>query len=108
MVYILSLVSAAFYGAADFTGGCASRRASTLTVVTISQFAGLLTLLLALPFVGPASPHVADVVWGAGAGVAGACGVGLLYRALAIGTMGVVAPTTSVAAVVIPVLASLL
>lgn len=108
MVYILSLLSAAFYGAADFTGGFASRRASMFTVVTISQSAGLLTLVLAMPFLGPASPHVADLAWGAGAGVAGAFGVGLLYRALAIGTMGVVAPTTSVAAVVIPVLASLL
>jgi drug/metabolite transporter (DMT)-like permease len=108
MVYILSLLSAAFYGAADFTGGFASRRASTFTVVAISQFTGLLTLLAMLPLLGPASPRTADFAWGAGAGVAGAFGVGLLYRALAIGTMGVVAPTTSVAAVVIPVLASLL
>jgi len=58
-----------------------------------------------LPLLGPASPIGADYAWGAASGVAGGFGVGLLYRALAIGTMGVVAPTTSVCAVVIPVLA---
>jgi drug/metabolite transporter (DMT)-like permease len=61
-----------------------------------------------LPLLGPASPHAADFAWGAASGLAGGFGVGLLYRALAIGTMGVVAPTTSVCAVVIPVLAGFL
>jgi drug/metabolite transporter (DMT)-like permease len=108
MVYLLALLSAAFYGAADFTGGFASRRAPMFSVVTISQLAGLLSLLPVLPLLGPASPHAADFAWGAASGLAGGFGVGLLYRALAIGTMGVVAPTTSVCAVVIPVLAGLL
>ena len=36
MVYLLALVSAAAYGAADFTGGFASRRAPMFTVVTIT------------------------------------------------------------------------
>jgi hypothetical protein len=36
--------------------------------------------------------------------MAGSLGVALLYRALAIGTMGVVAPITAVCAVVVPVL----
>jgi drug/metabolite transporter (DMT)-like permease len=108
MVYILSLLSAVAYGAADFTGGFASRRAPMFSVVTISQLAGLSSLLPVLPLLGPTSPHAADVAWGAASGLAGGFGVGLLYRALAIGTMGVVAPTTSVCAVVIPVLASLL
>jgi drug/metabolite transporter (DMT)-like permease len=76
-----------------------------LAVVTLSQFSGLAALLLALPFLPPSSPVAADFVWGAAAGLAGSVGVGLLYRALAIGTMGVVAPTTSVCAVAIPVLA---
>lgn len=108
MVYLLALLSAVAYGAADFTGGFASRRAPMFSVVTISQFAGLVSLLLALPFLGPASPHAADYAWGAASGIAGGFGVGLLYRALAIGTMGVVAPTTSVCAVIIPVLADVL
>ena len=104
MVYLLALLSAALYGAADFIGGSASRRASMFAVVTVSQFSGLVALLLTLPLLPPASPATADLAWGAAAGLAGSLGVGLLYRALAIGTMGVVAPTTSVCAVVIPVL----
>ena len=47
------------------------------------------------------------MLWGAAAGIAGTLGVGLLYRALAIGTMGVVAPITAVCAVALPVLVSL-
>jgi drug/metabolite transporter (DMT)-like permease len=108
MVYLLSLLSAALYGAADFIGGSASRRAPMLAVVATSQFAGLVALLLVLPLLPSAAPAGADLAWGAGAGLAGSVGVGLLYRALAIGTMGVVAPTTSVCAVVIPVLAGFL
>jgi drug/metabolite transporter (DMT)-like permease len=46
--------------------------------------------------------------WGAAAGVAGGVGVALLYRALAIGTMGIVAPVTAVCAVIVPVAAGLL
>ena len=48
MVYILALLSAALYGAADFIGGSASRRASMFAVVTLSQGSGLVALLLAL------------------------------------------------------------
>jgi hypothetical protein len=41
MVYILALGSAALYGAADFLGGVASRRASTVVIVLTSQGVGL-------------------------------------------------------------------
>ena len=101
--YLFALASAAFYGAADFLGGFASRRASTVAIVVVSQAAGLLPLGLLL-FVLPAEPTRQDFVWGAAAGLAGGTGVALLYRALAIGTMSVVAPTTAVCAVMLPVL----
>ena len=42
-------------------------------------------------------------MWGAAAGLAGGIGVALLYRALAIGSMAVVAPVTAVCAVTLPV-----
>jgi drug/metabolite transporter (DMT)-like permease len=103
VVYFLALASAALYGAADFLGGLASRRASTVAIVLISQAAGLLPLALLL-FILPAAPSSQDFIWGALAGLAGSVGVALLYRALAIGTMSVVAPTTAVCAVILPVL----
>ena len=102
MVYVLALASAALYGAADFLGGLASRRASTIAIVFISQIAGLIPLAVLL-FVLPSAPSRDDFIWGTIAGLAGSAGVALLYRALAVGTMSVVAPTTAVCAVMLPV-----
>lgn len=106
MPFFLALCSAAFYGSADFLGGLATRRAAAIPVVFISQGAGLLVVLLLIPMLATAAPTRADVAWGMLAGFGGGVGVALLYHALAIGTMSVVAPTTAVCAVAIPVLAS--
>jgi drug/metabolite transporter (DMT)-like permease len=103
VAYFLALASAVLYGTADFLGGLASRRASTIAIVLVSQAAGLVPLTLLL-FVLPGAPSGQDFVWGAIAGLAGSVGVALLYRALAIGTMSIVAPTTAVCAVMLPVL----
>jgi len=108
MVYLAALASSVLYGAADFLGGLASKRASTAWVVAIAQSSGLLVLVGTIGFLPQADPARADVLWGALAGLAGTLGVGLLYRALAIGTMGVVAPITAVCAVALPVLVSIL
>jgi len=104
--YLLAILSAVCYGAADFTGGIVTRRASAIPVVLISQASGLVLVALVLPLLPAASPRPADLWWGAGAGLAGGIGVALLYYALATGTMSVVAPTTAVAAVGIPVITS--
>ena len=106
MIYLWALGSAVLYGAADFTGGLATRRASTIPIVFLSQLSGLVSLLLLLPLLEAATPTRLDMVWGVVAGLTGGVGVALLYRALAIGTMAVVAPTTAVCAVTIPVVVS--
>ena len=108
MVYLLAIASAVFYGAADFTGGLTTRRAGAIPVVLLSQASGLVLLALILPLLPSASPTRPDLLWGAAAGLTGGVGVALLYRALAIGTMAVVAPTTAVCAVAIPVMVSVL
>ena len=107
MLYALALASAAVYGAADFLGGLASRRTSAIAIVVVSQCAGLIALLLMLPFLPAASPVASDWVWGAVAGVAGGTGVALLYRALAITSMAIAAPITAVCAVTVPVAVSI-
>lgn len=107
MAYVLALLSAGCYGAADFTGGLATRRAAALLVVLVSQACGLVLVTLALPLLPAATPHPADLWWGAAAGLAGGIGVALLYRALATGTMSIVAPTTAVTAVALPVVTSI-
>jgi drug/metabolite transporter (DMT)-like permease len=103
---VLALASALVYGAADFCGGMASRRATAFVVVALSQAAGLVALLVVLPAVG-GSPTVADLAWGAGAGLAGSGGLVLFYRALAAGVMSVVAPVTALTAAAVPVLVGL-
>ncbi|HET7423230.1 MAG TPA: DMT family transporter [Gemmatimonadales bacterium] len=108
MAYLLALASALMYGAADFTGGLATRRAATIPVVIFSQFSGLVLLALLLPILPGSFPARADLLWGVAAGLTGGGGVALLYRALAVGRMAVVAPTTAVCAVVIPVVAAML
>jgi uncharacterized membrane protein len=108
MPYLLALVSALLYGAADFTGGLATRRAGVLPVLVVSQLSGLVLLLLLLPLLPAASPSRADLLWGLSAALTGSVGVALLYHGLAIGRMAVVAPTTAVCAVAIPVLVSVL
>ena len=100
----LALTSALVYGAADFLGGLATKRGSTVfSAVVCSQATGLLLVLFALPFLPPASPTAADLAWGAASGLAGGIGLAFLYRGLAVGVMSVVAPVTAVCAVIIPV-----
>jgi drug/metabolite transporter (DMT)-like permease len=108
MAAFLALASAALYGAADFIGGLAARQAATVAIVILSQASGFVLLALALPVLPAASPAPRDLAWGALAGLSTGIGVALLYRALAVGTMAVVAPVTAVCAVLVPVAADLL
>src|SRR4051812_41128500 len=104
MIEILALAFAVLYGSADFFGGLTARRANTIATVVWSQFAGLVLLLLVLPFLPAPTFSSRDWIGGFVAGFSGGIGVAFLYRALAVGTMAVVAPTTAVIAAMIPVL----
>jgi drug/metabolite transporter (DMT)-like permease len=102
---LLGLGAAAVWGAGDFGGGLASRRTPVYGVVIVSQFTGgLLALGLALA-TGGTVPAGRDLLICAIAGGLGALGITMLYRGLALGRMGVVAPITGVLAAVIPVIA---
>jgi drug/metabolite transporter (DMT)-like permease len=105
MQVAFGLCAALFYGAADFCGGFAAKRAPVVTVTVVSQFVGLLLLVAALPFF-PGANHVSDYAWGFAGGICGAAGIALLYHALSIGKMGVVSPVTSVLAAALPVIVS--
>lgn len=105
--FLLAIASAVCYGAADFTGGLVTRRVAAIPVVLLSQGSGLVLVALALLLLPRASPVAADLWWGAASGLAGGVGVALLYHALAIGTMSVVAPTTALTAVAVPVVTSI-
>jgi uncharacterized membrane protein len=102
---IFGLAAAVAWGAGDFGGGLASRRVPVYGVVLVSQAAGgALCLALAL-ILGESFPTGKDLLVCIAAGLVGGLGITMLYRGLAIGRMGIVAPITGVLAAVIPVTA---
>jgi drug/metabolite transporter (DMT)-like permease len=100
---LLALLSAVFYGVADFLGGVAARRARALGATTAAQGLGLVVVALALPLFPAPVPSAAGALWGVGAGLTGAVGVALLYYGFAVGRVSVVAPVTAVCSISIPV-----
>ena len=99
----LALSSALAYGAADFIGGVGARRHSLWQVVLVGQTAGALVMVSAgLLLWG--SPSAPDFAWALLAGVGSATGSIFLFRGLACGRMGLVAPISAVVAAVLPVL----
>jgi len=107
VVLILALLSAVFYGTADFLGGLGARRDVPLAVTVFAQGVGFVLALLALPLFPAPPPGTAGMLWGVGAGLTGGLGVALLYYGLAVGRVSVVAPVTAVCAIAIPVLVAL-
>ncbi len=104
MSLFLAGLSAVLFGAGDFLGGLITRRVSVLTVVLWSQLAGLGLVVVLSPLVTTGAVAGRDLGWGAGAGLAGAAGLVVLYRGLASGRMSVVAPVTALAGAVVPLL----
>ena len=98
------LASAVSWGAGDFSGGLASRRAPATGVVIASQGIGVALLVLLAIVTGEAAPTPGQLGWAALAGANGAFGLLALYSALASGRMGIAAPVSGVVGAVVPVL----
>jgi drug/metabolite transporter (DMT)-like permease len=77
-------------------------------VVAVSQLYGLALIILLVRAFPPDSYTVADFGWGAAAGMSGGAGLVALYRGLAHGRMGVVAPIAAGVGAVVPALFGLL
>jgi drug/metabolite transporter (DMT)-like permease len=104
---LLALLTAVSYGVGDYSGGRASRLASTLSVTATSHLLGLAGLTLLALAAGADEVRAADLALGAAAGVFGFLGIVLLYRGLAGSAMTVVSPVSAVVAAVVPVVAGL-
>ena len=98
----LGLIGALAYGGADFYGGLASRRSSTILTTLGVALVGLVGLALTSPFVAAVSSYDAWF-FGAASGLAGAIGIGLLYGSLAIGPMSILSPATAFISAIVPV-----
>lgn len=107
MLAVAFALGAAFsWGSADFLGGLTTRRASLWAVVLGSQAVGLAGAALVVAFTGTGWPGL-HAVWPVLlGGVASVIAISSFYKALAIGSMSIVAPISATNAV-IPFLAGL-
>ena len=110
MLALLALASSAFWGTSDFFAGLKARTIAPPAVVAVTQgFAFLALSVILLVRHSGFSPSFSGngPLWAIAAGASGAVGLVCFYTALASGTMGVVAPISSLGALV-PVFLGLL
>ena len=77
-----------------------SRKLDLLAVLLVSQAMGLAPLLVIVALRGEPVPDGAEPLWAALGGLAGVIGLASFYRALALGTMAIVAPISGLAATI--------
>lgn len=97
------LASATSWGAGDFSGGLATKRAPVFTVAAVSKCASLSTMVILALIRAERIPGPHVLLWAAAAGVAGGVGLMALYQALAVGVMGIAAPISALVAAAMPV-----
>jgi drug/metabolite transporter (DMT)-like permease len=100
----LALVSAAFWGSGDFSGGMAARKSHQYQVLLLAALFGMFVLIACVVLWGEGLPSQSSVLWGALAGSAGALGMAALYHALSMGNAASVAPTSAIVCAALPVL----
>jgi drug/metabolite transporter (DMT)-like permease len=103
---ILSLVSSLMWGMSDFAGGLLSKRRPAVVIVGMGACVGVALATTAVLFHDGFHGPYGWVGWGIAAGTAGSAGLVCYYLALSTGTMGVVAPVTSLGTIV-PVIVGL-
>lgn len=100
----LSLGAAGVWGGGDFAGGLAAKRANVFRVVAGAHACGLVMMLALALVTREPMPPPSSLEWGVIAGITGAFGIAALYKGLAVGRMGIVAPVASVVTGILPVL----
>ena len=96
----LALGASACWGSGDFLGGLTTRRASLWAVVLGSQLVGLAGAAAVITLLGRPWPGLGAMWPVLAGGAAGAVAISTFYRALAIGTMSVVAPISAMSALI--------
>jgi drug/metabolite transporter (DMT)-like permease len=102
-----SIAAVFLWGASDFTGGYASRRANAFVLTAFAHLCACV-LMLAISFGEHAPlPSRASMLWSIAASASGGFSLALFYRALASGQMGLAAPIAALIGAAIPTLADL-
>jgi len=97
---LLALSASLAWGFADFGAGVGSRRLPVFVVAVVMQSAGFVVAGLAVAVTGESFPSWRQVAWAAFAGLVGVGGLAAFYRGLAVGSMGIVGPISTTAAIV--------
>ena len=97
---VLALGASVCWGSGDFLGGLTTRRASLWAVIIGSQAVGLVGAALVTVLTGHAWPGFAAVWPVLLGGVASVIAISCFYKALAIGSMSIVAPISATNAMI--------
>ncbi len=101
---LYGLAAALGWGAADYTGGLASRRTGAYRAAFFGETLGLPFIIIALLGAREALPSIALLAIATFAGAIGTSGLLLLFHALENGKMSIAAPVSALMAATLPVL----
>ena len=105
---IFGLSAALGWGAADFTGGLASRRTGAYRTVFYGEAVGLIFIIAALLIIREPLPNLAPLGMALFAGAIGTTGLLMLFHAMEAGKMSIAAPVSALMAATLPVVAGTL
>jgi drug/metabolite transporter (DMT)-like permease len=100
---LFALAASTAWGSADFFGGLKAKRHSALAVLFTIEVSGLIIAIVVMAIAQDPFPSTRAALCALGAGTAGIVALGAFYKALAIGTMSIVAPI-SATGVTLPVI----
>ena len=101
---ILGLTSALAWGAADFTGGLASRKTGAYRAVFYAEILGITVIIVVAIVVWQPIPDVSVWLLAMLAGALGTSGLLLLYHSMTKGLMSIATPVSALLAAVVPVI----
>jgi drug/metabolite transporter (DMT)-like permease len=102
----LGLAASAFWGASDFLGGLATRKAHVVLVVAVAHGLSLGLLLLIALTTHSTPPPERFALMGLCAGAFGGVALILYYQALSLGEMGLTTALTGLLTAIVPVIYS--
>lgn len=101
---LLGIGAALGWGAADFTGGLASRKIGAYRAVLYSEIAGIVILIFAVTLTSKHLPGLRTWLLAMLAGALGTLGLLLLYHAMTLGLMSIATPVSALLAAALPVI----
>ncbi len=102
MGILLGLAASALIGCSDFLARFSARRTNSLSTTTVALAAGVVTTLVAAPFLG-GDPTATDLVLGGLSGVFVGAALALLYHGLLFASTSLVSPIVAFGTAALPV-----